>query len=165
MLTHGEWLSLAAGIGASGVCLVVVAGVGAAMSSWRDALGVTRPETVSGELDRRLADKDRDDAILDAWWSSQAAGMAAARPASEPIRSMMGGLQQARPTLREALEALPDGAPIQIATERQFRLIVGDFCPDTTAERAKAALEAAKVAVPEPDVYAWFDPEKGRGRG
>ena len=44
------------------------------------------------------------------------------------------------------------------------------FCPDTTAERAKAALEAAKVATPERDPYQWHKvsdllEDWGHGRG
>lgn len=232
MLTHGEWLSLAAGIEASGVCLVVVAGVGAALSSWRDALDVTRPETVSGELDRRLADKARDDAILAAWkernplppaptsaWSPTEGDSVKIRAA----RELWGNLSQARrPTLREAVEALPDGAEIMVSKgpvmDWSGKIIISDpaeraailarqtgvnhplasakpsseemiakygdqydawfaelfgnlkvrdvptFCPDTTAERAKAPLEAAKVAVPEPDVYAWRSVAEVLGR-
>ena len=93
-------------------------------------------------------------------------------------------MSQAQPTLRSAVEALPTGVPITVRSsefsfatpptvtwynedEGTFRYEKVDpvFCPDTTAERARAALEAARAAVPEPDVYAWFDPEKGRGRG
>jgi len=201
MLTHGELMALAAGIGASGVCLVVVAGVGVAMSSWRDALDVTRIDPGVSELQRRAADKARDDAILAAWkernplpaptspWSPTEVDSVKIRAASK----LLGNMQQARPTLREAVEGLPDGAPIQIATKRELRLITGEFCPDTTAERARAALEAAKMGVPdqtalkrawdrlslspaslmcdpdefvdpEPDVYAWRSVAEVLGR-
>ena len=60
-------------------------------------------------------------------------------------------MSQAQPTLRSAVEGLPDGAMVNVRGLQQA------FCPETTAERARAALEAAKAFL-APEVPAPFAP-------